>query len=144
MRALCLAFVLIALAVGCQTGSSSMSLKVGDCFNYSEGVDANGDTVQQIDTVDCSQPHSDEVFSVFVYPNASGFPGYEAIGTVQQSQCEADFAAYVGTTWDKSSYTINYEAPDEQTWNGGDHTIRCLIEDGSGAQTTGSAHGTAK
>ena len=41
--------------------------------------------------VDCSKPHSDEVFSVFDYPNASGFPGYEAIGGIQQTQCQTDF-----------------------------------------------------
>ena len=84
------------------------------------------------------------MFSVFEYPNASGFPGYEQIGAIQQTQCETDFQTYVGASWENSSYTISYDAPDEQTWAGGDHQIRCLLEDANGGQLTGSARGTKK
>jgi len=135
---------LIAITGACQSIVSATPLKVGDCFNYINTTDANDDQITVPAVIDCAQAHSDEVFSVFDYPNASGFPGYEQIGTVQQSRCEVDFATYVGTTWDKSSYTINYDAPDEQSWATGDHQIKCLIEDASGGQQTGSARGTKK
>jgi putative regulator of septum formation len=135
--------VLIAIA-GCQQTVTSAQLKVGDCFNYTNTTDANGDPVNVPAPVDCTKAHSDEVFSVFDYPNASGFPGYEAIGTVQQTHCETDFQSYVGVSWERSSYTINYESPDEQGWASGDHAIHCLIEDASGGQLTGSARGTKK
>ena len=138
-------FALIGVLVaGCTQTVSSAELKVGDCFNYANTTDANGDSVNLPSTVDCAKPHSDEVFSVFDYPNASAFPGYEAIGALRQTQCEADFTGYVGVTWDKSSYSIAYESPDEQGWASGDHAIHCLLEDLNGGQLTGSARGTKK
>ena len=138
------AVTLLAITAGCQNTVSSTELKVGDCFNYANTTDANGDQVNLPSIVDCAQAHSDEVFSVFDYPNASAFPGYEAIGALQQTHCQADFKAFVGTDWGQSSYTISYAAPDEQSWAGGDHAIHCLLEDASGGQMTGSARGSKK
>jgi hypothetical protein len=142
--ALAALITLVAIAGACQATVSSTQLTVGECFNYVNTTDANEDQVNLPSPVDCSKPHSDEVFSVFEYPNASGFPGYEQIGAIQQTQCETDFQTYVGTSWENSSYTISYDAPDEQTWAGGDHQIRCLLEDANGGQLTGSARGTKK
>jgi Septum formation len=136
--------VLIAVAGACQNTVSSTQLKVGDCFNYANTTDANGDPVNLPAPVDCAQPHSDEVFSVFDYPGAGGFPGYEAIGALQQTHCEADFKSFVGVEWGRSSYTISYAGPTEQSWASGDHAIHCLLEDASGGTLTGSARGTKK
>ena len=134
-----------AITLGaCQNIVSTTPLQIGDCFNYINTTDANGDPINLPQVIDCAQPHTDEVFSIFDYPNASGFPGYEAIGGVQQSHCQADFTAYVGVDWEQSSYTINYAAPTEQSWAGGDHAIHCLLEDASGQQLTGSARGSEK
>jgi Septum formation len=132
------------LATGCSNTVSSSQLKLGDCLNYVSSQDANGDNVNLPVVVDCDQTHSDEVFSVFDYPNASVFPGYEAIGAIQQTHCEADFKAYVGVDWEQSTYTIAYVSPTQDTWASGDRAIHCLLEDGSGGQLTGSARGTNK
>ena len=142
--ALAASFVVLCSMAACQATVSSAQLKVGDCFNYTNTTDANGDPINLPSPVDCTKPHSDEVFSVFNYPNASGFPGYEAIGALQQTRCEADFQSYVGITWDKSAYTISYASPDENGWASGDHAVHCLLEDASGGQLTGSARGTKK
>jgi hypothetical protein len=136
--------VLLGALSACTNAVSPTSLKAGDCFNYTNTTDANGDPVNLPSPIDCTKAHSDEVFSVFDYPNATGFPGFEAIGAEQQTHCEADFASYVGVPWDKSSLTIAYEAPDEQSWATGDHAIHCLLEDGAGAALTGSARGSKK
>ena len=147
MKALAgLATLILAVTVvsACQATVSSTQLTVGECFNYVNTTDANEDQVNLPSPVDCSKSHSDEVFSVFEYPNASGFPGYEQIGTIQQTRCETDFQTYVGTSWENSSYTISYDSPDEQTWAAGDHQIRCLLEDANSGQLTGSARGTKK
>ena len=134
----------VALFAGCQNIVGSTPLKVGDCFNYTDTTDANGDPINVPSVLDCAQAHSDEVFSIFDYPSASAFPGYEAIGTLQQTRCQADFKTYVGVDWEQSTYTIGYDGPTEDTWATGDHAVRCLIEDASGGQLTGSARGTAK
>jgi hypothetical protein len=138
--------VLLALFVGglsaCQT--SSVVLKAGDCVNYQNGTDANGDQVENIAVVDCAQPHAEEAFFVFDMPGGTAFPGYEAIGAEQQTRCQDAFANYVGIEWEQSSLTIGYNGPTEQTWAAGDHRIACMLEDASGATLTGSAKDSAR
>lgn len=136
--------LLITVASACRATVSNTQLTIGECFNYITTTDANDDQVNLPSPFDCSKSHSDEVFSIFEYPNASGFPGYEQIGTIQQTRCETDFQTYVGTSWENSSYTISYDSPDEQTWAAGDHQISCVLEDANGGQLTGSARGTKK
>ena len=58
----------------CQNIVSTTPLKVGDCFNYINTTDANGDPINVPQVIDCAQPHSDEVFSIFDYPNAPASP----------------------------------------------------------------------
>jgi len=139
--------VLVALAASlsaCQNTVSSSALKVGDCFNNTNTTDSEGNAVESHAIVDCAQPHDDEVFSVFDYPNASGFPGYEQIGTIEQTRCEADFQTYVGVSTEDSTLFVRYESPTDQSWAGGDHAIHCLLEDASGGKLTGSARGSKK
>jgi hypothetical protein len=135
----------VAAVSGCQTaGGSASSLKVGDCFNTTSNTDANGDPVVGYAVVDCTGQHDGEMFSAFDYPNAGAWPGYEQLGSIEQTRCEADFQTYVGIPWESSSFTINYAAPTETTWGSGDHTIRCLLESASAGKLTGSAKNSAK
>jgi hypothetical protein len=139
------AIVFAIACMACQAGVAAADLKVGDCFNRTPGVDANGDNVINNTPTECAKPHDAEVFLVFlVPPGPSGYPGDEAIGTLQQSRCGAAFAAYVGKDEGLSSYTIDYVRPDINSWPRGDRSIACLIEDSSGGQLTGSARGTKK
>lgn len=138
------AIALVSALVGCQSSVAGVNLQVGDCYNEAQSVDANGDPSRAYVVVDCTMAHDDEVFSSFDYPNVTSFPGYEAIGTIQQTQCRTDFKPYVGIAWDQSSYTIKYPSPDEATWAGGDHAIHCLLADARAGQTTGSARETTR
>jgi hypothetical protein len=95
--------------------------------------------------VSCAQPHAEEVFSVFEFPGApTAFPGYEAIGELQQTRCQADFTDYVGISWEHSAYSIGFSGPTETTWAAGDHALACTLEDSNGGTLTGSARGTAR
>ncbi len=127
-----LAGVVLALAsAACQAGTTSATdLKVGDCFDHVSTVDADGNNIVADSVVDCASAHDAEVYLVIDVPAASGgaYPGDEAIGTLQQSRCDAAFTGYVGKAPDLSSYTIDYERPDIDSWSSGDHTIDCLIE----------------
>src|SRR5262245_531747 len=146
MRACLAVFAVASLVLGaCQSTVSAAELKVGDCVNLVSTVDANGDNVLGNSVVDCSQSHDKEVFSVFDYPNATAaFPGYEQLGAVEQGQCQSDFEDYVGVTWEQSSYTITYAAPDESSWASGDRAIHCLLADATGEKLTGSAQGSER
>lgn len=148
MRGLLGLVVSLALALvsaGCSTGTAAADLKVGDCFNLTPSTDANGDNVNVNTLIDCAQAHDAEVFLAFAVPvSPSGYPGDEAIGTLQQSRCDAAFVTFVGKDPGLSSYTIDYIRPDINTWSRGDRTIECLIEDANGGKLTGSAKGTKK
>jgi putative regulator of septum formation len=134
------ALLVLASVVGCQAGGRTV-LKVGDCVNYEPSDDGESTII-----VNCAQPHAEEVFSVYLdyRPDATGFPGYEAIGAAAQQVCQADFEDYVGTSWDKSSYSIGFSGPTEADWNSRDHSIYCTLEDSNGGTLTGSARGTAR
>jgi hypothetical protein len=142
--ALLAAFALVSFVAGCQNTVGSAQLKVGDCVDETLVSDEENGQSRAYSPVECATAHDDEVFYVFDYPNTSSFPGYEQIGSLQQSTCQSQFQVYVGVTWDKSHYTISYASPDEAAWNSGDHAIHCLLSDASDAKTTGSAKGTKK
>lgn len=141
LRHLSAAF-LLAVAVGglsaCQ--ATHVVLKVGDCINYEPTEEGENSRL-----VDCAQPHAEEVFSVFDFPNATtAFPGYEAIGALQQTRCQVAFDDYVGISWEQSAYSLGFSGPTEATWADGDHAIACTLEDANGQPLTGSARGTAR
>jgi hypothetical protein len=129
--------------MGCE-GQSVAALRVGDCFNLVSAVDANGDNTVAYDVVNCAQPHDAELFSKFNYPQASAWPGYEAIGSLQQTRCQADFKDYVGVAWDQSSYTIDHNSPTESTWASGDRQIQCVLADAGAGKLIGSARDSKK
>jgi len=134
-----------AISLGaCQNTVSGSALKVGDCYNNTNTTDVEGNAIESHALVECAQPHDEEVFSVFDYPSASAFPGYEQIGTVEQTRCQTDFQTYVGVTWEQSTLVISYDSPDQNTWASGDHAIHCLLADASGSKLTGSARGSKK
>ena len=146
VRGLAAALLVTAIISACSNAVPSSALKVGDCVNHTNTTDADGNAIDSTVVVACSQAHEEEVFSVFDYPNAtSTFPGYEAIGAIEQTQCESDFAGYVGVTWDQSdAYTINYAGPTEHDWAAGDRAIVCTLDDANGGKLTGPARGTAR
>ena len=132
--------VLAAAAMACQ--GNVFSLKVGDCFNGGSA----GDTVSDVSIVDCAQPHSSEVYSVFDYPNApSDYPGDDAIQSAANDRCATDFQAYVGIDVNSTTaYNVTFLRPTSDSWGQGDRTIDCIIEGVNNGQLTGSAKGTAK
>ena len=135
---------LVALAAGCNNVASA-NLRAGDCFNQGVTTDEGGSQVPLYTLVDCAQAHDGEVFSVFRYPDPpTAFPGYEAIGAVQQARCGRDFTTFVGISDTASEYLLDYLGPTEQTWATGDRELKCLLESSQGGKLTGTAQGTKK
>lgn len=132
--------VIAGTLAACQP-AGRVALKVGDCINYEPSENGENTII-----VNCAQPHSEEVFSVYLdlSPSPTAFPGYEAIGAIAQGTCQADFEAYVGIPWDQSSYSIGFSGPTEADWSAGDHALACTLEDSNGGTLTGSAKDTAQ
>ena len=140
LRATAVAVILVLLAAGLAGCGSTAgtALQVGDCINI-EPSDDGESTV----TVACAQAHDQEVYYSFEMPDGD-FPGPFVMGDAVQDECTAAFTEYVGVAWEESQYTFTFDAPTGQTWEQGERTITCLLEDNSGLQLTGSARGTAR
>jgi len=127
----------LLLASAC---TSVFDLKVGDCFNASEG-----ETQSTVQTVACADPHTYEVYAVFDYQAGTddAFPGDTAISTFAESECEARFEPWVGKTYAESELYVYYLSPSSDTWETGDREVICAVYLPDG-QLTGTQQGSAR
>lgn len=135
-----IAGALIVLALGlsaCSKEVSANSLEVGDCTND----DFTG-AVGEVDTVDCADSHTAEVFAVFDV-DGDDFPGTADIQSQAAEGCNGDrFSEYVGTPYEESEIYTTYLVPTEETWNeADDRTIICLAVTQDGSASEGSVEG---
>ena len=135
-----IAGALIVLALGlsaCSKEVSANSLEVGDCTND----DFTG-AVGEVDTVDCADSHTAEVFAVFDV-DGDDFPGTADIQSQAAEGCNCDrFSEYVGTPYEESEIYTTFLVPTEETWNeADDRTIICLAVTQDGSASEGSVEG---
>lgn len=119
------------------SGTQVLSLQVGQCLD-----DVSSGFITDDNLVDCSRPHTYEVFGDVPLPDGT-FPGEDRIDTTAQQSCDAAFTSYVGTPYDQSTLDYSYVGPSSDTWVAGDRQIACLLTDPAG-QTTGSLAGSAR
>ncbi len=93
---------------------------------------------QTFTVVDCATPHIAQL-TARIPVTADAYPGAEALGAQAAEQCQSDAAlnasaaAAVGDVQVQGSY-----APDQQTWDQGDHFLSCFVTRSSGQPLTGS------
>ena len=97
-------------------------LEVGDCLAESPG---------SIQTVPCSEPHSEEIFAAVTLPNGD-FPGMEAINAQAEDLCITEFEDFVGLSYEESVLDVGGIMPSEESWPQGDRRILCTIYDPAG------------
>jgi Septum formation len=109
-------------------------LEVGDCL--AEPQDA--EEVFSIETLPCSEPHSEEVFAAVTIPEGDGeFPGFRAIDAQAEELCIAEFEDFVGRSYQQSVLDFWFITPSEETWGDGDREVLCTVYDPAG-DTTGT------
>ena len=131
---------------GVTVGPSEAAPGDGDTFTLPVGAcldNVPGGFISSSNLVDCAVPHTYEVFSSFLLPEAA-FPGDDAIATAAQEGCDAAFPSFVGIPFDQSALNYQFVAPTEDTWAGGDREISCLLYDPAVEETTGSLAGSAR
>ncbi|WP_104164451.1 septum formation family protein [Cryobacterium sp. N22] len=111
------------------------SLTVGDCFN-----DQDADEVESVTAIPCADAHDYEAYFAFDVTEDGAFPGDDALTQIAEDGCVAEFATFVGKSYEESTLLFNYLSPSEGSWDSGDREILCLVmgED----KTTGSLAGT--
>lgn len=125
------------------TEQSVNLLQVGQCFNDAPGE--SGNTVSKVLIVDCSQPHSYEVYNNY-QSTLTEYPSTEEAKTNETAvACRDAFTQYVGIDISSSTtYSATVISPTETGWSRGDRTYTCLIVDPNELPMTGSARGAAR
>jgi hypothetical protein len=115
-------------------------LEVGDCLG---DVPEEGE-FSTVPTVPCSEPHSEEVYAALTLPDEDGdFPGIETTEAQADELCFAEFADFVGISYEESVLDFTYFYPTEETWRDGDRLVTCTIYD-PGKEVTGSLRGAKR
>ena len=107
-------------------------LEVGDCLGESSTLEETF----SVETVPCSEPHSEEIYAVVTLPEGD-FPGDEAIVTQAEDVCIGEFEGFVGLPYAESVLEFNYAWPLEEGWDAGERGVVCSVSDPDG-DTTGT------
>lgn len=110
--------VLVALTMSAAAcgGGNVHDLAVGDCFQDPE----DGTTlIVDVDTVDCSEPHDNEVFHIYEI---------DTLGTEDSyfEDCVAQFTSYVGSDYATSEIFVSSISPTAEGFAEGDNEVICI------------------
>ena len=126
--------------VACGDDTSVFDLAVGDCFNDDP---ANAEVVQTVTTVDCAEPHDNEIFFEFSMTDAA-FPGREATVASSGERCVAEFERFVGLSYEQSDLDLFPITPTAESWADGDRVVYCALYALDLSKLTGSMRGAAR
>ena len=116
----------------------AFQMQVGDCYNDST---LDGEEVDSVPGVPCSDPHDNEVYALFDITDSS-FPG-DAIADMAHAGCLERFESFVGKDYESSSLDITTLYPSRESWQGqNDREVVCAVYDVELAKLTGSVKGT--
>lgn len=92
----------------------------GDCLKQLP----DSGLVVTVDTVECGQPHTGEIFSVMTMPDGD-FPGQFAIEQYQ-NKCAPELARYSPEASSDPEVGLFVLYPSEDSWREGDRTVTCI------------------
>lgn len=136
MRFRLLAVLALAL-VASACGGNVFDLEVGQCFQNPDDFAE----VSNVNTVDCDEPHHNEVYHLFDLVDGD-YPGAAEAESAAIDGCIAAFDSYVGAALADSQLDVRYLYPSEETWGDGDREVVCSLYDLQGDQLTGSMRGS--
>lgn len=114
------------------------SLRVGDCTN-----DTSGDEASSLPVVPCADAHDNEVYFAFDLEDGE-WPGDEVIQTKSEEVCLAEFAKFIGTSYEESALEWWPMTPTQGSWESlSDREVYCFAYDPAGL-VTGSLAGAAR
>lgn len=124
------------------TGTDVPTADVGDCVT--DDVTATGEGVDEFDVVECTEPHTAEVFHTFELPDGD-FPGDQALTQAMTEACGPVFEEYIGTAYGESEVEVYPVFPTEQTWDDADdREVICFGALRDGSELTESLEGSGR
>ena len=115
------------------------ALKVGDgeCLLVEDGLAAE---VAKLPVIDCTKPHSHEIFATVKDTTDEVFPGMAALEQFAETSCYGAFESYVGISPFDSSLFITWIVPSLGSWNDkDDRSVLCVLGRKDGGQFERSA-----
>jgi hypothetical protein len=107
-----LALAVIFIFVACADGGGVFELQVGDCIVPPDATADEGVQLDDVRTVDCSEPHDGEVIAVFDI-EGDAYPGDETLFQMAVERCP--------------SAASNYLYPSEESWYDlDDREVACI------------------
>jgi hypothetical protein len=107
---------------------------VGRCLRFDESLDA---VVDQLPFIDCSEPHTHQIYAVKEYDENDVYPGFGKLEDDARLVCLGEFEAFVGRSAFESTLFYSWLVPTLEGWNDNvikDRTTLCVL--GSGDSTT--------
>lgn len=108
---------------GCSAIAGAQPAEVGDCIQI--GDITEGEEVDGVPILDCSEEHDGQVVHVFNLPDGD-FPSNEEVLEAVQSSCSDGFEEFVGVAYDASKLELNWLSPIEEGWKDGDRSVQCV------------------
>ncbi|MGH9260199.1 MAG: septum formation family protein, partial [Acidimicrobiales bacterium] len=133
------AAVLATLAITAKSNKKETvaDIDVGECFTGGPN---------DVETVDCSEPHQFELFAVATAPDpAAAYPGEETAYTDGGNACVMALIDYYGATADVATadgLELAPVAPTEEQWTDGETDTDCLAKDADGDALDASIKGS--
>lgn len=120
------------------------SLEVGQCFDLPKDDPQAEDRAVWV--VNCSDPHTHEVFDVVTYDGpvlkGGGYAGAAAVQDWAEQACYGRFEAFVGVPWTRSSLEIETWWPSQESWGRSDRSVICTVFPETGGNATGTQRGS--
>lgn len=102
----------------------AFSLRVGDCYDDSDGY---SDQVDSLPGVPCADPHDNEVYAV-VSVDLPEYPGDDAMGDIAYDKCMDKFSSFVGKDYDSSTLDFYPMYPSSESWSRkDDRDVVCAV-----------------
>jgi hypothetical protein len=122
--------------------TNPFALVVGDCLEEPE-PDASGE-LASLTVTPCSEPHGSEAYAAMSLPDGE-YPGEAEVAAAADQFCVDEFVSFVGSTYEESALTIQYQYPSDSGWMWKeDRQIMCLVGLSDGVPSTGSLKDSAR
>ncbi len=116
------AIVLVAGATAC-SDTSVLNLEVGDCL---DSADLVGDSVSDVVTVPCDEPHDAEIFAELELPPGE-YPGLDAVRAEAEDFCLPKLEEFVGVSILESELDVYPLLPTPDSWEADDDRVILCI-----------------
>ncbi len=129
IRLTAVASLMMAVAMACGGATDVFSLEVGDCF---EDPDTGFADVSEVETVQCSESHDNEIYAIADHPagDDAPYPGQDALESYGLDYCLSEFESYVGAPYADSRLDFSYFYPLSDGWESDDdREFACFLYD---------------